>query len=274
MADRPQAAGLVSEAPMRARAARIGVLVVIAVACAIAALALPPIAQTASYHAFADGRTLLGVPNFWNVATNVAILAAGIVGFRAVAMGPAGSGAASRPCWLTLFAGFVLTAFGSTWYHWAPDSARLVWDRLPMTIAFMSLLAAMIADRIDARAGRTLLLPLLAVGIASVAWWQWTMTHGREDVGPYAFVQFAGVVLVLLGAVLFPRAGSGGRGTAPIVAAALVYLGAKGAEHLDDRIYALGGLVSGHSIKHLLVGLVGFQLLHVWRVTRERTRAA
>ena len=32
---------------------------------------LPPIPQDQAYHQFADHRTLLGIPNFWNVVSNV-----------------------------------------------------------------------------------------------------------------------------------------------------------------------------------------------------------
>ena len=32
---------------------------------------LPPIPQDPAYHNFADQRTLYGVPNFWNVVSNL-----------------------------------------------------------------------------------------------------------------------------------------------------------------------------------------------------------
>src|ERR1043166_3692272 len=46
--------------------------------------------------------------------------------------------------------------------------ATLVWDRLPMTILFMALLASTIGERVAMPAGRLLLFPLLVLGIASV----------------------------------------------------------------------------------------------------------
>jgi hypothetical protein len=77
-----------------------------------------------------------------------------------------------------------------------------------------------------------------------------------------------GVVLVLLVAMLFPGPRTKRMHAAPIAGAGFVYVAAKLAEALDDRIYGLGGLISGHSIKHLLVAVVGFQLLGVWRASR------
>ena len=41
---------------------------------------LPPIPQDQSYHRFADQRTLLGVPNFWNVVSNLPFIAVGAGG--------------------------------------------------------------------------------------------------------------------------------------------------------------------------------------------------
>ena len=250
----------------------------VALACALGAVLLPPLAQPAGYHAFADSRALLGIPNFWNVATNLAILAAGLAGLSAIVTGErarlaslptlsAGqrtwASAAARDPYVLLFCGFVLTALGSTYYHLAPDSDRLVWDRLPMTLAFMSLLAAMIAERVDARAGARLLLPLVALGALSVLWWQWTMAGGAEDIGPYMIVQLGSLVLVLLIAVLFPSPDRG-RNRTVFIAFALYAL-AKVCEHFDDRIFAFGTLLSGHSVKHLLVGVACFELVRLAR---------
>ena len=64
--------------------------------------------------------------------------------------------------YLTLFEGVALTALGSGYYHLAPDNARLVWDRLPMTIGFMGLLAAVLAERVSVPVARRLFVPLLA----------------------------------------------------------------------------------------------------------------
>ena len=247
---------------------RLPVLLAAAAAMLVAAVLLPPIAQPLGYHRFADARTLLGIPNFWNVVSNLAILAPGIAGLSLVLARGAGAPLAVpavRLPYAVMFAGFALTAFGSAYYHWAPDNPRLVWDRLPMTIAFMGLLAVMIGERVSARAGARLLVPLVVIGAASVFWWQWTMTRGADDVGPYAAVQFGSIALVLLIAALYPAPGVTGGG---MFVVALLYAAAKVAEILDDRIFALGGLLSGHTLKHVLVGAAGWQLLRMAR--RER----
>ena len=60
-------------------------LVVVAVVATVAMLLQDPIPQPPSFHQFADVRTLLGVPNFWNVASNLVFLAAGAYGLAAYA---------------------------------------------------------------------------------------------------------------------------------------------------------------------------------------------
>jgi hypothetical protein len=54
-----------------------------------ALLLLPPIHQDQAYHRFADERTLFGVPNFWNVVSNLPFVAVGAVGLRRFHRDPA-----------------------------------------------------------------------------------------------------------------------------------------------------------------------------------------
>ena len=114
-------------------------------------LLLPPIPQDQSYHHFADQRTLLGVPNFWNVISNLPFIAVGAAGLRRFHRDPAT---------FVIFLGIFLTGFGSSYYHWNPSDSTLFWDRLPMTLCFMAILAVVVEERISARLGATLLWPL------------------------------------------------------------------------------------------------------------------
>lgn len=206
---------------------------------------LPPLAQPAAYHAFADTRAWHGLPNALDVLTNLPFLLAGLLGLRATLRQPAGP---PRAAWLTFFGAVSLVAFGSAWYHLAPSDASLVWDRLPMTFAFTSLVAAVLGETVSARLGRRLLFPLLLLGVASVYSWQ---RHG--DLRPYFAVQalaLAGVPLLL---ALFHRRGAG-RGW--LVAALGGYALAFVAEQSDRALFAItGGALSGHSLKHGLAAL-------------------
>jgi len=95
-------------------------------------LLLPAIPQDQSYHLFADCRAVAGIPNFWNVVSNIPFIAIGAAGlwrFR------------DDPTTIVLFLGFFLTGIGSSYYHWDPNDGTLFWDRLPMTLSFAAILA-------------------------------------------------------------------------------------------------------------------------------------
>jgi hypothetical protein len=173
---------------------RLGLLLGLLLAAAGLVFLLPPIPQSEAYHHFADQRTLLGIPNCLDVLSNMPFLGVGIWGIL-VACPPWGAPdrfADDRERWpyLVFFVGVALTAFGSSYYHLDPTDDRLVWDRIPMTIGFMGLLSAVIAERISVRAGLRWFVPLPILGAASVFYWRFTQQAGHGDLRPYALVQF------------------------------------------------------------------------------------
>jgi ceramidase len=218
-------------------------LVVLLLACAIGTLIFfGPVRQDETYHSFADRRTIAGIPNFWNVISNLPFALIGAMGWLRV------RSSAAR----ILFAGVFLTAFGSAYYHWAPDNARLLWDRLPMTIVFMTVFTMVLGERFPR--GMRLLLPLVAMGIASVLFWQWS-----GDLRPYVLVQFAPMVIIPMLMLLLPK-------TTELWWVILFYALAKVAEAQDARIYSVFFL-SGHTLKHLLSATAIYYLLRWPRAT-------
>jgi hypothetical protein len=116
------------------------------VSIAVAAVfLLPPIPQSQAYHSFADQRTMLGIPRCLDVVSNAPFLLVGLLGIAFLIRRPAQDEPAhfieSRERWhyFFFFLGVTLTSLGSSYYHLAPGNERLVWDRLPMTLGFMSL---------------------------------------------------------------------------------------------------------------------------------------
>jgi hypothetical protein len=144
-------------------------------------MALEPIRQDPAYHILADARAYCGVPNFLNVTSNIPFLVVGAIGLIFCLRNPARGAMRS---WSVFFLGVALVFAGSAYYHSAPDNSTLVWDRLPMTLAFMGLFAGLLTEHMDDRVERALLVPAVALGIASVAWWAYT-----DDLRIY--VQFA-----------------------------------------------------------------------------------
>jgi hypothetical protein len=158
----------------------------------------------------------------------------------------------------------ILTAAGSSYYHLAPDNDRLVWDRLPMTIVFMSLVAAMIAERISARAALWLWPIFIAIGILSALQWHWSEQAGHGDLRFYAAVQVYAVLVLLL--VLFlPTRYSHGSYLGAVVA---FYVLAKLLETFDRQVLAAGHVVSGHTLKHIVAGFAGYWILRMLQKRR------
>lgn len=223
------------------KSTKIGILATLVVILLFLVL-VPPLHQDQSYHSFADRRTLLGIPNFWDVISNLPFLVVGLMGlfvFRDFAT-------------RILFLGIFCTAFGSAYYHLRPDDARLFWDRLPMTVAFMSLFALAIKQR-------GLVVPLVIVGIASIVWWRLT-----GNLWPYGLVQFGSLAALLVIAFRSEP------GLWPVIG---FYGLSKVTEYFDKQIYSVFPL-SGHTLKHLLAGVATWYIYRWALSSRSSARPA
>ena len=213
----------------------------------VATLLVPPVPQPAAYHHMADARTFRGIPNALNVLSNLPFLLVGIWGLLVVRRANFTDSRERLP-YAVLFAGVAVTAFGSACYHWAPDNDRLVWDRLPITFGFMGFFAATLSERVGLRAGRALLWPLVAAGVASVLYWHWTEVQGAGDLRPYLLVQLYPLLAIPFLMGLFrPRYSAGHY----LIFAILLYVGAKVFEAQDGPVFVALRQVSGHTLKHL-----------------------
>lgn len=231
---------------------------------AVAALLVPAMPQPLDYHLFVDRRTFFGVPNFLDVASNLGFFVAGVLGLYVVARKQTSFEAGSeRFPYAVFFLGLLLTTFGSGYYHLEPDNERLFWDRLPMTMAFMSLIAAQIVDRIDRRTGLYLLLPMLLIGVLSVVYWRATERAGAGNVMPYGILQGYSVVALLALALLHRSRYTHANLVYGVFAA---YVVAKLLEIFDRQIFEFGQVISGHSLKHLAAGVAGLLVCRMlWR---------
>jgi len=219
------------------------------IAVTLAVFSHAPIPQDPAYHRMADTRTVLGLPNGLNVLSNLAFALVGAWGLAVVLRTrvPRLVDPWERWPYAVLFAGTVLTAGGSAYYHLSPTDARLLWDRLPMTVAFMGLVAAVVAERVSVTASRVVLGPLVVAGAASVAYWYLGEVAGGGDLRPYVLVQFGSLAVVAAIAIAYPGRRTGGYLMAGLVA----YAAAKGFEAADGAILEACRVVSGHTLKHL-----------------------
>jgi hypothetical protein len=242
----------------------------VAAGMAVLMLRLPPIPQSPPYHDFADHRVWLGIPNFGNVASNLAFAVVGVWGLAfLLRLDPTQYFVNPRERWpySVAFLGVLLTAFGSAYYHLAPNNARLVWDRIPMTIVFGSFVAAVIAERINVHAGLRLLPFLIALGAGSVLQWYLDELHGHGDLRFYAAVQAYSTIILLLALLLPPKYSR----SSDLAVVAGFYALAKILELLDRRIFELRHFVSGHTLKHLAAAAAGYWILRMLRL-REPCR--
>jgi len=151
-----------------------------------------------------------------------------------------------------------LTAFGSSVYHLSPDNASLGWDRLAMTIGFMSLFALVIGEYVSVAWAHRLLVPLLLLGAGSVYYWLRTESMGVGDLRPYAAVQF--LPMLYIPVIMLRYRGESDLG--PYIGGLIAfYVLAKVFEQYDANVFAVGEMMGGHALKHVLAALASASLL-------------
>lgn len=222
-------------------------------------IVVPPVAQDPGYHSFADARTLHGMRNFWNVVSNVPFLLVALYGVNALRRRIAFVEPWERVAYGILLTGIAAVSAGSAYYHLRPNDARLVWDRLPMTVVFMCLVTSTIGERVSMKAGRLLLIPMILLGLGSVLYWR-----SSGDLRPYCVVQFGSMLVMPLILARFPArysvAGS-------VWGTLALYAFAKLVELLDGEIASCIP-TGGHPLKHLIAA--GAVFLYVNSVAHRR----
>jgi Ceramidase len=235
----------------RSRVDPILVLALLTVATLAVLLLVPPVPQDQAYHLFADQRRLLGIPNFWNVVSNLPFLVVGGLGLARLR---------DTPAMIVLFLGFLLTGIGSSYYHLEPNDDRLFWDRLPMTLSFAAIFALVVDERVGARTGAAVLWPMLAIGVSSLLVWLWI-----DDLRLYFWAQFYPGLALLVLMMLYPAKYSHARYW---LFAAGLYALSKCFEFADAAVYSPGHIVSGHTLKHLFAAAACFVVLRYLQFRR------
>ena len=239
----------------------------LSVAVMMAALLLPPVAQPVDYHQFADQRSFLNIPNFNDVVSNLAFLlsgGAGLVFLFHVYQVPVQKAFRNKVECLpygVLFLSVTASGLGSMAYHWAPDNAHLLWDRLPIAMGITALLAATLAERVSTTLGLWSLPCLVTLGVLSVLYWHWTEQQGDGNLNFYIITQFYSILLIVLLSLFYPSCYTHAKDIYQVIA---VYAVAKLAEVLDMQIYSLTGhFISGHTLKHLLAAFAVYRIVQM-----------
>ncbi|GLT75925.1 hypothetical protein SLA2020_476150 [Shorea laevis] len=195
---------------------------------------------------FADMRNFLGMPNTLNVISNFPFLIVGVLGF-VLSLGGSFFNISLRGevwGWVLFYAGIASMAFGSAYYHLKPDESRVMWDTLPMMIAYSSLFSSFIIERLGERIGLSCLLSLLIVAVISIIY-----ARTFSDLRLCITFQSIPCIAIPVMTFLFP----------PKYSHSMYWLWAAGAcivakvEALADmKIYRANRyIISGHSLEHL-----------------------
>lgn len=207
-------------------------------------------------HPFVDSRGWWLIPNALDVLSNLPLMAAGVWGLlvlRARTMS-----ASARQALVVFFVGLVFTGLGSMVYHWAPNAASLVLDRLGMAVTFAGALSLAVAGRVSSAAARCTLGVVMVLALLSALM---PLTHG--NVLPWLVVQFGGMALI--GWTALQKQVPGALRVHLWLLIAL-YAVAKAFELGDATVFhATGEWISGHSLKHVVAALAAWPVIHAVR---------
>jgi len=230
------------------------ILLFVSFSAIILTFMMAPIPQDLTYHDFADKRSLLFIPNFGDVMGNIFFIIFGIWAlFITQSLTDNFSMKGEKRLWQVFFISTIMVGFGSGYYHLTPNNHTLIWDRLPMTIAFMSFFSLTIMERISPKIGLLLFPIFLLIGIGSVFYWDYTETLGQGDLRPYALVQFLPMLLIPLIYYLFPARYDNLK---YLFYTLFWYILAKILEYFDTAIFNLTQhIISGHTLKHIAAAM-------------------
>jgi hypothetical protein len=238
---------------------RYGLVAAVTATVCVALAMARPIPQDQAYHLFADQRSLFGIVNFADVLSNAAFLLVGVTGLWATnrAYRNGGLGSVFEFAAFVLFFAFVVAvSAGSAYYHLQPDDHRLLWDRLPIALAFMTLFALILSDRLDLGADSrgVVMAGLLVTAVLSLVYWR-----ASGDLRLYIGVQLVPIAVLPVLCLLFPRSTHVDNRTVWWMLA--LYIIGKVLELYDRDIYAVtAGAFGGHAGKHLLAAVAVFMV--------------
>jgi hypothetical protein len=229
-----------------------GFLILSIIVLAIGSLFLvDTIAQSQAYHNFADKRFLCNTPNCFNVLSNIPFIIIGLLGIlKCIQLFKTKQHLSLH--YVLFFIAILFTGFGSAYYHLNPTTQSLLWDRLPMTLAFMSFFSVLISTAINKNLGRKLLFPLIAIGFLSILHWQYSEYVHKSDLRFYILVQFLPMLLmpIILTLYSFDK-----KTKCCFLLILLCYAAAKLCEAYDYEIHTVLKIVSGHTLKHVFAAL-------------------
>ncbi|KAH1124270.1 hypothetical protein AAZX31_06G048400 [Glycine max] len=223
----------------------------------------PRIPRSPKHHQFVDMRNLLGVPNTLNVMTNFPFLVVGVLGLVLALEGGVFNISSQGEVWTwaLFYAGIAGVAFGSAYYHLKPDDHRVLWDTLPMMVAFSSLLSSLVVERLGQRIGLCCMFALNLAAFLCVVY-----ERIYNDIRFCMMFQLTLPLAIPVIAVLYRSKYTHSRYW---FISTGIYLLAKFEGATDRKLYHVNNyIISGHSLEHLCLALIPI-LLSVMLIHRE-----
>ncbi|MEK9931634.1 MAG: hypothetical protein VW557_12925 [Rhodospirillaceae bacterium] len=230
-----------------------------------------PIRLPEDYHNFADQRSVFLIPNFLDVVSNVPFAVLGIYGFCYLARKKRGTyprDFIAKLPFLGFFLAIIFVMLGSGYYHWAPADGPLLYDRVPIVIAFMCLFSGFLSDRLNSVSFVLWGMPcLIVLSLCSLGWDLFHAAKGGDLIF-YLFVQVCPIVILPIICRLYSR----GRLTTEKHLWQMIgwYVLAKFFEYFDPQIFSLTlETLSGRTLKHLAASMA---VLSVICMLKEKMR--
>ena len=224
---------------------RESILILVILISFLIMMSFDTISQVQSYHDFADKRIIFGIPNFFDVTTNVFFAIFGFIGLNFCLRKKQKTALWS---WIIFFSGVTIVSLGSGYYHLNPNNNSLFWDRLPMTIGFMGLFIAILSEYVNPNIDKFVLIPASLVGLSSVIYW-----HFIDDLRFYYWIQLIPLLTIPIVMIVFKSKFTHQR---YLIYALMFYLLAKITETYDREIFSFTyQQISGHFLKHILASL-------------------
>lgn len=218
------------------------------------------------YHDFADTREWLGLPNAVNVLSNLAFLAAGIAGLWVVVTKRRELTNGELILWFFFFDMVALTGFTSGLYHLAPGHLGLLFDRITIALGVSALLGVLVYERIDPKTGIRVTIGWAIFAVLAACSWYYSETLNASEQRAYIVAQGFPLLAVPLILWLYPARYTHGW---HFLAGLGCYIAAKALEAVDGAVFeGTGGIISGHSLKHLAAAAGAGWL--VWHLARRR----
>ena len=216
-----------------------------------------PIGQSQKYLNFADRRIIWLMPNFFDVISSLAFSLVGVAGLSHRKK------IDSNILWPLFFLGIFFIGPGSMYFHLNPNETTVIFDRLPMGVAFVSLFFAILIDTFKfSKHLKVLFIFSLILGLGSTLHWVVT-----RDLRFYIWVQLSPILTAILVPILFKSISLKLR---YLIYAAFLYIIAKITEVYDREVFSLTDqTLSGHTLKHLLAALAIYQLVLAYKGRAE-----